>query len=554
MHTINSNSGIQEPLLPTPVQQPLEEALSGVSAGRDVTPYYNNNAPFLYLPELTQLEIVRYLGLREVTRLAKVCRYFRDLVKDNNALGRAWNRRFPSPYLDQLKATLKTKDEQQLRNWLEPFANKGTVETLIEQRKNIYFPLQLLFTNSQLMSLCRKFELVETLKITHGGKVREATFSSDGQHLATASSDHTAKIYCREANGSWEVKDTITHNRLVSSASFSSDGRYLVTACDDGTAKIHGLEDHGSWEEKACISHKNYINSATFSADSRRVVTHSSHNTVKIIGRRNNDSWEVEDTFHRNLITSATLSPDGRHMIIFASRDCVIEIHGQLDSGLWVVTSTIKLEDPVFLANFSPNSCHLILSTSTHSNDAAIIYDLQADGSWKEMDTIEHNGLIQSVNFSADCRHVVTASDDKMAKIHSQNAGSWEEKACIKHYREVTSANFSADCQHVVTTSDDTAKIISLQTGGSWALKARIVHQDQVASATFSADACHVLTASVDGVVKIYGLETNGSWLRKAFIQKEEGLAAASFSPDSRNVMTVCKDNTVRITELRKKY
>ncbi|WP_422413261.1 MULTISPECIES: F-box protein [unclassified Endozoicomonas] len=142
MNPINSHSGIQEPHPPTPKRNRLKEAATVVCKGRDVTPYYDNNSPLLDLPELTQLKIIRCLGLREITRLAKVCRYFRNLVKHHNALGRAWNRQFPSPHpLYQLKAAIKTKDEQQLRDWLAPFANKGTVESLIEHRKNIHFPV-----------------------------------------------------------------------------------------------------------------------------------------------------------------------------------------------------------------------------------------------------------------------------------------------------------------------------------------------------------------------------------------------------------------------------
>uniref|UniRef100_UPI0021481D7F F-box protein n=1 Tax=Endozoicomonas sp. SESOKO4 TaxID=2828745 RepID=UPI0021481D7F len=97
MDPVKSSSSIDVALLPIPVQAQLEEAPTGVSAGRDVTPYYNNNAPFFYLPELIHLQIIRCLSFREITRLAKVCSYFHDLVKNDKALERAWSRRFPSP-------------------------------------------------------------------------------------------------------------------------------------------------------------------------------------------------------------------------------------------------------------------------------------------------------------------------------------------------------------------------------------------------------------------------------------------------------------------------
>ncbi|WP_448218688.1 F-box/WD repeat-containing protein [Endozoicomonas sp. 2B-B] len=553
MNPVKSSSGINELLSSTSEEPQLEQAPTGLSAGREVTPYHNNNSPFFDLPELTQLKIIRCLGFREITRFARVCRYFRDLVNQGRALERAWYRRFPSPQQYQLRSTIETKDQQQLRDWLEPFADKGTIGLLMEQGKNIHFSVQLLFNNSKLMSLCKEFELVEKLEITHGGRVYQATLSPDGQHLATASRDTTAKIYSREPNGSWEEKAVITHEYWVISATFSPDGRYLVIAAHRGTVKIYGLEDDGSWEEKASISHETYITSATFCADGRRVLTvgYGNDALLKITGRGDNGSWELEDTLQKNWITSAKLSPDGRHLIIHTPGYRVIEIQSQLAAGLWAVTSTIQLEEGSDRVKFSADSCHLVISTFA---PAAIIYDLQADGSWKKMGMIKHDDLIQSANFSADCLHLVTASRDNTAKIYSQSAGSWKEKACIVHSGGVRSASFSADCQHVVTNSyDATAQINSLQTDGSWALKASIVHNDQVVSATFSADACHVVTASDDGKVKIYGLEADGSWLQKAVIQKETKFTAASFSADSRNVVTVSMDNKVRITELRKK-
>ncbi len=175
---------------------------------------------------------------------------------------------------------------------MQPFANKGTVKSLIEQRKSIYFPVQLLFNNGKLMSQSKEFELVEKLKITRNDLIYHATFSPDGQHLATASRDKTAKIYFRETNGSWQKKATITHNRPASSVIFSPDGRYLVTGSWDGKAKICGLEDNESWEEKACISHEHEIASATFSADSLRVVTVGRSDSAKIIRRGDDGLWK----------------------------------------------------------------------------------------------------------------------------------------------------------------------------------------------------------------------------------------------------------------------
>ncbi|WP_257254259.1 F-box protein, partial [Endozoicomonas sp. SESOKO3] len=125
MNPLNNHSSDDGSPLPT--KQPrMEEAATGVCAGRDVIVYHQNQSPFLCLPDETKSIIIRYLGFREITRLAKVCRYLRDFVKNDKAMERAWYRRFPSPHQYQLKTIVTAKDKQQLSDWLRSFANADT--------------------------------------------------------------------------------------------------------------------------------------------------------------------------------------------------------------------------------------------------------------------------------------------------------------------------------------------------------------------------------------------------------------------------------------------
>ncbi|WP_422473015.1 F-box/WD repeat-containing protein [Endozoicomonas sp. ALB032] len=502
MGPVNRNSGIDSP---TPGQPQLEEASTVVSAGREVSVYMQNQSPFLCLPYDTKSMIIRYLGFREITRLAKVCRHLRDLVENDKALERAWFRRFPSPHQYQLKAMITRKDEQQLRDWLAPFADKDTVESLLKQRESTYFPAQLLFTNSKLKSQCKKFKLVKKTEITHLERVNAATFSIDGRHLVTAS-DTTAKIFGQKANGSWELQGTISHNNWVTSASFSPDGRHVVTASLDHTAKIYGQEDDGSWKEKAIIPHIEQVTSATFSADGRRLMTVDPDHRVKFFGQGDNGSWELEETiYHTSQVNSVRFSVD-ESLLAIHDINAVVTIYGKVASGSWVEKATLQ-------------------------------------------------GIqIAIADISADNCHVVTTSWDGSTKIYSQKtSASWQETACISHARWLTSANFSADCLHVVIASNDnTAKINGLQANGSWQEEANISHKNSVLSATFSADGRLVVTASADGTAKVFALQTDGAWLEKATIRHKKGVLSADFSPDDRYVVTISDNYIARITELWK--
>ncbi|WOG28272.1 F-box/WD40 repeat-containing protein [Endozoicomonas sp. 8E] len=546
MSPVNSNSGIDSP---TPGQPQLEEASTAVSAGREVSVYIQNQSPFLCLPYETKSMIIRYLGFREITRLVKVCRHLRDLVEHDKALERAWYRRFPSPHQYQLKAMITKKDEQQLRDWLAPFADEDTVESLLKQRESTYFPAQLLFTNSKLMSQCKKFKLAEKARIPLADGINTATFSAISRRVVVASVDHKLKIYGQENGGTWEEKNTIAHNGAVMSACFSSDGRHVLAAGYDKTVTIYSQADNGSWEETASIPHVLNVRSFTFTADGRRLMTFGPDHTVKFFGQGDNGSWELKDIiYHTSPVISARFSVD-ESLLAIHDINSVVTIYGKGAAGSWAEKATLQGTQKS-IKDISADNCHLLTRTGFEIN----IFNLQADGSWKKAATISHNFAPISATFSADSCHVVSASRYFKAKIYSRRAdSSWQEKACITHNDELFSATFSADCLHVATTSSDkTAKIHGLQANGSWREEANIGHKSSVISATFSADGCHVITTSVDGTAKIYGQEADGSWLEKATIRHERGVTLAKFSPDDRYVMTLGVDCSARITELRK--
>ncbi|WP_257292885.1 F-box protein [Endozoicomonas sp. ONNA1] len=129
MHFTNRN--FDAPLPPAPKIPRLLEAPTVVSLGREVSVQEKVEPTFFHLAEETHVKIIRYLDFRSIHCLTKVCTYLRYLVKKNRALERAWYQRFPSPSRYQLKTTIMTKDNQQLRGWLKPFANGNTVKSLV---------------------------------------------------------------------------------------------------------------------------------------------------------------------------------------------------------------------------------------------------------------------------------------------------------------------------------------------------------------------------------------------------------------------------------------
>ena len=110
--------------------------------------------------------------------------------------------------------------------------------------------------------------------------------------------------------------------------------------------------------------------------------------------------------------------------------------------------------------------------------------------------------------------------------------------------RRVVSAAFSPDGSRIVTASDDkTARVWNAVTG---ALIAELKgHADYVDSAAFSPNGSRIVTASVDKTARVWRadsgaliaeLKRHGSWV-----------VSAAFSPDGSRIVTASVDTTARV-------
>ena len=79
----------------------------------------------------------------------------------------------------------------------------------------------------------------ELLTLTgHDGGVFSAVYSPDGEWIATASGDKTAKVWNHELTQSV----LIHHDDSVSSVSYRPDGKRILTASWDKTSKVWDAE------------------------------------------------------------------------------------------------------------------------------------------------------------------------------------------------------------------------------------------------------------------------------------------------------------------------
>lgn len=166
-----------------------------------------------------------------------------------------------------------------------------------------------------------------------------------------------------------------------------------------------------------------------------------------------------------------------------------------------------------------------------------------ADGSVLRTLLRGHSAYVYSASFSPDGRRVVTASQDRTARIWDADSGAPMGEA-MRHTGQVYSASFSPDGKRVVTAStDNTAQIWDSETGKP--LGAAMKHDDVVYSARFSPDGKRVVTASKDKTARIWDAET-GKAVGEVMTHGEL-VFFVCFSPDGKHLVTASADNTARI-------
>ncbi|NER32629.1 MAG: hypothetical protein F6J93_00865 [Oscillatoria sp. SIO1A7] len=363
----------------------------------------------------------------------------------------------------------------------------------------------------------------EIARISHDGRVVAASFSPNGQYLATASYDNTARI-SRTDSGAEIAR--ISHDGPVIAASFSPDGQYLATASYDNTARISRTD---SGAEIARISHDEKLRAASFSPDGQYLATASYDNTARV--SRTDTGAEIARISHDDTVWDASFSPDGQYLAT-ASKDETARI-SRTDSGAEI--ARISHDNWVNATSFSPDGKYL----ATASRDGTARISRTDTGA--EIARISHDEIVWDASFSPDGQYLATASKDETARISRTDSGA--EIARISHDYDVIAASFSPDGKYLATASwKGTARISRID---SKAEIARISHDDDVIAASFSPDGQYLATASRDGTARISRTDTGAEIAR---ISHDDDVIAASFSPNGQYLATASRDGTARIS------
>ncbi|MBR1279005.1 TIR domain-containing protein [Bradyrhizobium sp. AUGA SZCCT0283] len=384
----------------------------------------------------------------------------------------------------------------------------------------------------------------------HAGPLWSARFTPDGRRLVTVSDDGTGRVW--DAQTGAPLFELRGHRGPVRSAEFSPDSRYVVTTSPDTTARVWDVE---TGREIAILEgHSKNVLRAAFSPDGRQVATASFDNTARVWEASSGKQIHNLDQ-HTGPVRDAIFTPDGKN---------ILTISDDRTARLWDATTgqSIRVFEghtgPIRSATFAKDDSdtgilrYLLMTAS--SDKSVRLWALDRN---EPIDTFSaHDADVWSVAISYDGRQVVTASDDGTARTWEKvGTAGWAVRGYVSpkvsrrlagHTEPVRFATFSRDGRNVVTASDDrTARIWDARTGE---LKAVLRgHTGQVRTAVFSPDGTRVLTASADNTARLWNVELQADTLSVVLKGGGEGLRTVAFSHNGHLVLTGAADGSAII-------
>jgi WD40 repeat protein len=379
-------------------------------------------------------------------------------------------------------------------------------------------------TKAQAQKALRQavYGAVEYNRLTgHRAAVFDIAFSRDGNFIASASGDGTAKLWYRDGT---LITTFSGHGSVVWAVDISPDGQTIVTGSDDNTAKLWRLD--GTLLQTLTGHHAGVFD-VKFSADGNLIATASADGTVKL--------WHTDGTLLETLTHSAgvrgvALSSNGS-MIATATTDG----NAQLWSQHGTLLATFRGHDAaVFDVAISPDS----KTIATASVDQTVkLWNLNGT----LLNTLEgHKARVGHVAFSPDGQTIATASEDRTVKL-------WQQDGTLLmtlkgHAATVRAVAFSPDGNTLASGGNEYSVKL-------WQLNNTLLtrfhgHTAGIMGVDFSPDGSTIVTGGVDKTIRFWGRDGK-------LLATLRGHPAAIFdlelSADGQTLASTSVDGTINV-------
>jgi WD40 repeat protein len=358
--------------------------------------------------------------------------------------------------------------------------------------------------------------------VGHRGQVYNATHSPDGQLIASASEDGTARLWTQ--NG--ESIQSLNHEpmqgqsasvvQVLFNPGIEQDVYTLASAGDGGTINLWKVrQTDAGWQ-------------VTLDQNLQVFPENASTETSRIY--------------------SLSFSQGGQ--VLAASAGSRVTIWRRNQSGQFQYLSSLQHapDRAVYNVSFSQFSQRGQKLASADSQGTIKVLTSQDLFSTYKVTELQHGSRVLQVSFSPDGQTLASVGDlDPVVKLWNPAQSSTPIQRLEGHEAGIFRVAFNPDGSKLASASEDGSVRLWSQTNGTWTAKPNSIvlrgHLDSVYRVQFSPDGQTIATAGADDTIKLW---TWDGTLLDSLEGHEDEVLSIEFSNNGHTLTSSSKDKTIR--------